>query len=131
MTLLSKLQVTVTDVPFLPKLCHLSINLSKHMERRYFPYLEKQDELVRALQSRWHVASDSGVEKLRTFRFGISAQRLDDKNSAPSDSPFELYPETEEALQVLINDGMKISIRVYSTFARHDVDHVRVNFGSI
>ncbi|KAF9018410.1 hypothetical protein BDZ89DRAFT_1140019 [Hymenopellis radicata] len=129
MTLVSMLQVT--NPPFLPKLRHLSINLSKHLERRYFPYLEKQDELVKALQSRWNVGSGSGVEMLRTFRLGIFAQRLDDKDSAPSDSPLELDPETEEALQVLMNDGMKISIRVYSKFARHDAEHVRVNFGNM
>ncbi|KAF9026762.1 hypothetical protein BDZ89DRAFT_1134643 [Hymenopellis radicata] len=129
MTLVSMLQVT--NPPFLPKLRHLSINLSKHLDRRYFPYLEKQDKLVKALQSRWNVGSGSGVEKLRMFRFGIFAQRLDDKDSAPSDSPLELDPETEEALQVLMNDGMKISIRVYSKFARHDAEHVRVNFGNM
>ncbi|KAF9026708.1 hypothetical protein BDZ89DRAFT_1067371 [Hymenopellis radicata] len=137
MTLLSMLEVT--DQPFLPKLRHISINLSKHLEMRYFPYLPNQYTLVNVLQSRWNVESGSGVEKLRTFRFGIFAQCLDDKKSSlarctfRSDSPLEtqLYPNTEEALQHLMDDGMKISIRVYSKFARHDAKHVRLNFGNM
>ncbi|KAF9004422.1 hypothetical protein BDZ89DRAFT_1080587 [Hymenopellis radicata] len=137
MTLLYMLKVTASDEPFLPKLRHLSINLSKHLEMRYFPYLQHQDTLVSALQSRWNVESGSGVENLRTFRFGIFAQCLDDKKlscrALCCDSPLKtwLYSSTEKVLQDLMDDGMKISIRVYSKFARHDAKHVRLNFGNM
>ncbi|KAF9026742.1 hypothetical protein BDZ89DRAFT_1134623 [Hymenopellis radicata] len=129
MSFLSLLHVqSSADLPFLPKLCHLSIGLSKHLDRIYFPYLERHDDLVKALQSRWNAGRFAGVERLQTFRFGIYAQLLDDKEAAPDASPLELSPEIEQALQVLVNDGMKISIHVYSKFARYDADHLRVNF---
>ncbi|KAF8997545.1 hypothetical protein BDZ89DRAFT_1122371 [Hymenopellis radicata] len=63
MTLLYMLKVTASDEPFLPKLRHLSINLSKHLEMRYFPYLQHQDTLVSALQSRWNVESGSVIRQ--------------------------------------------------------------------
>ncbi len=98
MSLLAKLHVQSTDPPFLPKLCHLSIGLSKHLNRVHFPYLREQDDLVKTLQSRWNEGRPAGVERLRTFRFGIYAQWLDEKHKKGDFYlPIELHLETAGA----------------------------------
>ncbi len=130
MALFSLLQVP-PDRPYLPKLRHLSIDVSKHVHWPYFPSLKKHGNLAKVLQSRWNVANDSGVEKLRTFRVGIFGQCFDDEDSGSRASPLQLDRETEEALQVLMDDGMKISISVGIKLARYGADYTRVDFGNM
>ncbi|KAF9026701.1 hypothetical protein BDZ89DRAFT_833615 [Hymenopellis radicata] len=112
------------DTFFLPKLQHIAITLSRHVDQYNFPYLDSrdQDDLVRTLQSRWHVESHSGLERLQTFQYWISARDLEP-------AYYRLTPQTEAALGRLEDEGMGISIRVRSKLVRPDIPSVVVDFG--
>ncbi|KAF9020794.1 hypothetical protein BDZ89DRAFT_1138438 [Hymenopellis radicata] len=113
------------DPSFLPQLQHISITLSRHIDKYKFPYLTDQDDLVRTLQSRWHVESHLGLARLKTFKYWISARDL---QHIPT-SDCTLRPQSRDALQLLEDDGMVISIRVRSKLVRPDIPYLRVDFG--
>ncbi|KAF9020803.1 hypothetical protein BDZ89DRAFT_1072026 [Hymenopellis radicata] len=112
------------DPSFLPQLQHISISLSRHLDKYSFRYLGNQERLVRTLQSRWNVGNHPGLERLKTFEYRILAHYI----NATSFSFPRLTSETEAALRLLEDEGMRISIRVRSKLVKSDKLYV-LDFG--